>query len=594
MSTDRAINVETAPSQLREHEPTISRYMGGAGWGLVVVGLIIVLANRWSETPRFFSEGWGWFFVTVGIVFGLVHAAAEIDTLLRRVLGGVGAALLLVGVGWGLAMAFKERSWAQGLIPGIPGILLISLFLRREEDREVRRLGLLAFVGVGGAILATGLIGAAIQPQMMPVRWIVPMVLGMALLLLGLGQLGPEDDLVYRIVVGIGMAGAAIVILAALRMILPTIAYEWREDPGSLHLAFLAGGLCLVLFGAAGLFVLGQPTEGRSAEAVATARTWGRIGVAAGVLLLFFAVLRFFSPSLLASSSWGLEPPTPYLMPTGLTFVVVGGALALIAVAFCSEHQLVVMTRREFTAYFVSPVAYCVMIGFVLMAAVAYYLFIGKLFLLTLRESGPLEEPIVSYYLIDYPPVITAMAAVPLLTMRLFSEERRMGTLEVLLTAPVSDWMVVISKFLGAWMFFVILWVPWWLFLIAMRLEGGKEFEFRPVLGYMLAVTACGASFTAMGLFFSSLTRDQIVGAALSFMGMMILVGFFFLERFLRPGAEDWTTSLKAVFRALSFIHMWIEAISGKLYLRDVAVQCSIAVFWLFATIKVLEIRRWS
>lgn len=594
MSTDRPIAVETAPSQMREEEPTIARYAGGLGWGLVVVGLVVVLANRWSETPRFFSEGWGWLFVTIGVVLGLVHTAVETDLMLRRVLGGVGACLVFIGIGWSIAMIVREKSWAQGMVPTLPGIMLIALYLRRETDFEFRRVGLLSFAGVGVGLTLTGLIGTALQPEMMPARWSIALIAGILLSMLALGQMNPEDDVAYRFAWGLGIGGATVIVLTLLRTILPALVYDWRTVPESEHLAFVAGGTCLFLFGLIGIMVFGKPADDRSTESTRTAQKWGRIGIIAGVILILLGVLRYFSSNLLVSAGWGVDPPAPYLVPTGLTLIVIGGAFALLSVGFCSENRLVVMTRREFSAYFVSPVAYCVMIGFVLMAAVAYYLFIRKLLLLSLREGGPLEEPIVSFYLIDYPPVITAMAAVPLLTMRLFSEERRLGTLEVLLTAPVSDWMVVVSKFIGAWLFFVLLWVPWWLFLLALRLEGGREFEFRPVLGYMLAVTACGAAFIAMGLFFSSLTRDQIVAAALSFMGMMILVGFFFLDRFMRPDPGDWTVSLKAVFRALSFIQMWIEAISGKLYLRDVVVQFSMAVFWLFATIKVLEIRRWS
>jgi ABC-2 type transport system permease protein len=82
---------------------------------------------------------------------------------------------------------------------------------------------------------------------------------------------------------------------------------------------------------------------------------------------------------------------------------------------------------------------------------------------------------------------------------------------------------------------------PWWLYLLALRLEGGQEFDFRPMIGFSVALLACGAAFVAMGMFFSSLTRDQIISAALSLMGMMILVGFFFIERNLRgASAVPW------------------------------------------------------
>ncbi len=139
----------------------------------------------------------------------------------------------------------------------------------------------------------------------------------------------------------------------------------------------------------------------------------------------------------------------------------------------------------------------------------------------------------------------------------------------------------------------MLLWLPWWLFLLALRLEGGKEFDFRPMIGFLLALAACGMAFIAMGMFFSSLTRNQIVAAALTLMGMMVLIGFFFVERNLR-GAQNLEISVKAVMRALSFIQMWIDATDGRLFVRDIVVQLSMAAFWLFATVKVMEARRWS
>lgn len=311
-----------------------------------------------------------------------------------------------------------------------------------------------------------------------------------------------------------------------------------------------------------------------------------------GAFLIGLGLLRLYSPDLLQRLEWGSEPPRPYLVPTGFVLIAAGLLYALVAVGFLSENRLVVLTRRELMAFFVSPIAYCVMAGFVFIATPSYFLFLENL-LIRAERGIPLEEPIVQSYVIAFLPVVAVLLSVPLITMRLFAEEKRTGTLEVLLTAPVSDWLIVLSKFLASWGFFILLWLPWWLYLLALRLEGGQEFDFRPMIGFSVALLACGAAFTAMGMFFSSLTRDQIISAALTLMGMMILVGFFFIERNLR-GASSAVVTAKSVMRAMSFIHMWIEATDGKLYVRDIVVQFAQAVFWIAATIKVLEARRWS
>src|SRR5262249_28407203 len=113
------------------------------------------------------------------------------------------------------------------------------------------------------------------------------------------------------------------------------------------------------------------------------------------------------------------------------------------------------------------------------------------------------------------------------------------------------------SKFFASWTFLMLLWLPWWLFLLALRLEGGREFDARPMIGFSLALAASGAAFVAMGMFFSSLTSNQIVSAALTLMGMLVLLGFYLAEYVLR-GATNVEVSAKAVMRALSFIDMWI------------------------------------
>src|SRR5437868_9378963 len=114
------------------------------------------------------------------------------------------------------------------------------------------------------------------------------------------------------------------------------------------------------------------------------------------------------------------------------------------------------LIRREFTAYFYSPVAYLVLGVFLLGMGLLFHLTVEKL---TARGPQGTEFPMqemlgnVGFWLIFW--VIP-----PLLTMRLFAEERSTGTLEMLMTAPVRDGQVVLSKFIACYLFYVLLWVP--------------------------------------------------------------------------------------------------------------------------------------
>ncbi len=173
--------------------------------------------------------------------------------------------------------------------------------------------------------------------------------------------------------------------------------------------------------------------------------------------------------------------------------------------------------------------------------------------------------------------------------MRLLSEEKRTGTLEVLLTAPVSETTTVISKFLAALIFFMVIWIPWGLFLVALRVEGAQPFDYRPLISFFIALLFSGAGFLSMGLFFSSLTRNQIASAVLTLMGMLILIGVYFaLIRV--PQSSPWFSILQYT----SFIDLWINSLKGKLAARALLFHLSFAIFWLFLAVKVLESRKWK
>ena len=164
-------------------------------------------------------------------------------------------------------------------------------------------------------------------------------------------------------------------------------------------------------------------------------------------------------------------------------------------------------------------------------------------------------------------------------------------TLEVLLTAPVGESSVVLSKFLAAFLFFLLTFIPWALYLVAFRVEVGQPFEYRPLLTFFFALACTGAGFLAMGEFFSSISRSQIGAFILAFVGMLGLLGIFFLKFLVEqksPGSP-WVD----VLARLSYIDLWIKSMDGLLVPSYLVVHVSAAIFWLFLTIKVLESRKW-
>ena len=165
----------------------------------------------------------------------------------------------------------------------------------------------------------------------------------------------------------------------------------------------------------------------------------------------------------------------------------------------------------------------------------------------------------------------------------------------MLLTAPVNETTVVLSKFFAALRIFLLGWLPWLLFLVALRVEGGQEFDYRPIITFLITMTVMAAGWLAMGLFFSSLTSNQIGAAVLTLLGMIALTLIdFFVGRVAAatpPGAPQ--PALVDILNYVNYLELWGQSVTGTFAPRNLLFHLSFAVFWLFMTVKVLEARKW-
>ena len=160
-----------------------------------------------------------------------------------------------------------------------------------------------------------------------------------------------------------------------------------------------------------------------------------------------------------------------------LLFLGLAALIGLLAIVFLGAgmFQARSLIRREFSAYFLSPIAYVV---FVVFLAVTGHLFFIALGLLTATGPKGTESPMQTMFA-DERFWLVFLFIPPLLTMRLFSEERATGTLEALLTAPLRDWQVVLGKYLACLAFYCLLWLPTLAYLPA--LLGAKTPIYQPV-----------------------------------------------------------------------------------------------------------------
>jgi hypothetical protein len=499
----------------------------------------------------------------------------EDEPRFARRLGLCGLTLLILG---GLTVFFHLSGRGTRLIgPGLGsvfavfGLGLMLFHAARDTDLQVRRLyGLFGalWLGVGLSSLFWSTetqIGVYFLPYGIP-------CLAMALLfLLPFARNETGLRLHNATLTALGVVGAALAVAGFIG--------------GSLFVNFLVPlGLLLIVLGLGYLWSFVGLHGSMSEVGYWAGLSMGAIGFIAFVVALGWSAL----PPLFYSWGWLGARPEPYLVPRGLLLMTLGLLYVGTSGVLCTDSRLVVLTRRELSSYFYSPIAYIVLFGFTVLGWWQYSRFLQ--ILAVVQQAGePLAEPVISFYIVDWPAVVSMIAVVPVLTMRLLSEEKRMGTMEVLLTAPLDETSVVVSKFLASLIFFLVLWVPWGLFLVALRIQGGEPFDYRPLLSFFFALAATGAGLLGMGLFFSSLTRNQISAFILTFVAVVPLTFIFFLKRDL-PSDSAW----RAIFTHICYVDFWIESVQGMLSPRYLLFHVSAAIFWLFLTIKVLEARKWS
>lgn len=236
-------------------------------------------------------------------------------------------------------------------------------------------------------------------------------------------------------------------------------------------------------------------------------------------------------------------------------------------------RKVMVLARRELAGCFFSPLAYVVGALFLLASGLWFF---HRIFVPGNEASlRPLFEAMAT---------IMVFAA-PLLTMRLLSEEYRSGTIETLMTSPVSDAAVVAGKFLGVMAFYLILLAATGVYLALMAVYGQPDAGVA-AMGY-LGMVLLGAMFISVGLFASSLTGHQLVAALV---GTAILAATaIMMQLIVAQGMEPWST-VAAKLNALTYFRDFSR---GVLDSRGVVFFVSVTGLFLFFSVKALESRRW-
>jgi len=247
---------------------------------------------------------------------------------------------------------------------------------------------------------------------------------------------------------------------------------------------------------------------------------------------------------------------------------------------------------RELKAFFLSPIAYIVFF--------AFYLVNGLWFAFLVVEYGRLgggaggmqlpqgvEFPLSHVYGLWF--VVLLVVLAPVLTMRLFAEERRSGTMEMLMTAPVTEAEVTVGKYLAALAVYVAMLLPTLIYLRILEALGDRPLDPGPVLGTWLGIVLIGMLFLAMGTFASALTRNQIIAAVVG----VALTGSMLALVFVQWTFEVGTIGHEITGYLSVLAHLDSEFGRGAMDTRRLVFYFSLTGFFLFLTVRVVEARKW-
>jgi ABC-2 type transport system permease protein len=244
------------------------------------------------------------------------------------------------------------------------------------------------------------------------------------------------------------------------------------------------------------------------------------------------------------------------------------------------------LTRRELAGYFLSLTGYVILAAAVFLMGFSFYVLMVKL------QQQPTPMPITElFYMTQFFWLILVLLT-PMITMRLFALEKFSGTYETLMTTPVSDFQVVAAKFTAAMLFYAIMWLPLLGCIWIVRYYTGEPgaFDVGAVLSTFLGIFLLGSVFVSLGTLASALTRSQVTAAMISLLfGASLFLLAYLSDQY--PAAGSWHAQVLAVFGLFQQMHDFAR---GVVDTRPIVLFLSLAGFFLFLTLRVVESRRWK
>jgi ABC-2 type transport system permease protein len=253
--------------------------------------------------------------------------------------------------------------------------------------------------------------------------------------------------------------------------------------------------------------------------------------------------------------------------------------------------NVLAIANKELRSYFSSPIAYVViglfalLYGYFFVALLAYFVRMSMQagqFGMQGPQSVNVNQQVIRGVMQNV--TILVLFLMPMVTMRSYAEEKRSGTIELLLTSPLTDFQIVMGKFLGALALWVVMLAVSLIHMGLLFIYGNPEW--KPILTAYLGLLLLGGCFIAVGLFISSLTKNQIVAGMVTFAVFLLLWIIEWIGSFSGPTVDKLTTYL-------SIIGHFDDFSKGVIDTTHLIYYLSFITFGLFLTAKSVDSERW-
>ena len=253
--------------------------------------------------------------------------------------------------------------------------------------------------------------------------------------------------------------------------------------------------------------------------------------------------------------------------------------------------NILAIAQKELKSYFASPIAYIVIGVFALLYGFFYFVMLQYFMQVSMQMSmgpEPSSDPLNINQMMLRPMMqnvtVIVLFILPMVTMRTYAEEKRSGTIELLLTSPLTNFQIIMGKFLGALALYATMLAITILHIAVLFIYGSPEW--KPIVTAYLGLLLLGGCFLSVGLFISSITRNQVVAGVVTFGVALLLWVVSWVNNFA-------TGLVGTVASYLSIIDHFEDFSKGVIDTTHLVYYLSFITFGLFLTAKSVDSERW-